>query len=183
MEHEPENATSHRVASLTKKLKNKKYRDSYLASHTKMFLANQISSLQGEMSQEEFGKLLDKPQPIISRLQNPEYGKYTLQTLLEIASKLDVALIARFVDYPTFLKLTNDFSDEALRPASFNPDQLELLPLEHDYNLARSSWAGEMASTILAGHGAAMVQPTNISQGLQSFTQRNYACIGGITHE
>ena len=78
MERERENAPSHRVTSLAKKLRSKKYRDSYLSSHIRMFLANQLASLQGEMSQQEFGQLLGKPQPIVSRLQNPDYGKIQL---------------------------------------------------------------------------------------------------------
>ena len=88
MEHELENVPSRRVTSLAKKLRSKKYRDNYLSSHIRMFLANQLASLQGEMSQQEFGQLLGKPQPVVSRLQNPDYGKYSLQTLLDIASKL-----------------------------------------------------------------------------------------------
>ena len=117
---EPEDAHSRRLSSLAKKLCNKRYRDGYLSSHTRMFLANQLVSLQGEMSQKEFGELLGKAQPIISRLQNPDYGKYTLQTLLDIASKLNIALIVRFVDFPTFINFTSDFSDEALRPTQFD---------------------------------------------------------------
>ncbi|MBH0180506.1 MAG: hypothetical protein HP490_02190 [Nitrospira sp.] len=151
MKPEPENASSHRITSLAKKLRNKKYRDSYLSSHVRTFLANQMASLQGEMSQQEFGALLGKPQPIVSRLQNPEYGKYSLQTLLEIASKLDIALIARFVDYPTFLKFTNDFSDEALRPDKFNPDQLDLLAATPPSFYAQTVHAGTMASTPIGG--------------------------------
>lgn len=178
MGRELEDAPSHRVASLAKKLKSKKYRDSYLSSHTRMFLANQIASLQGEMSQKEFGELLDKPQPIISRLQNPEYGKYTLQTLLEIASKLDVALIARFVDYPTFLKFTNDFSDEALRPVSFDPNQLDLLTAIPDFH-RESLAAGQMGSPVLMGTLSSMGPQINMNQGLQSATSISYASLGG----
>jgi predicted XRE-type DNA-binding protein len=179
MGQEPENATSHRVASLAKKLKSKKYRDSYLSSHTRMFLANQIASLQGEMSQKEFGELLGKPQPIVSRLQNPEYGKYTLQTLLDISSKLDVALIVRFVDYPTFMKFTNDFSDEALRPNKFDPAQLDFLAATPPAFQAQSNVAGEMKPTVVMGHGSFKGSTGNMGPGLQSLTPILYASIGG----
>ena len=182
MGREPEDATSHRVASLAKKLRSKKYRDSYLSSHTRMFLANQIASLQGEMSQNEFGELLGKPQPIISRLQNPAYGKYTLQTLLEIASKLDVALIARFVDYATFLKLTNDFSDEALRPASFDPNQLDLLSAITD-SPRQPLVMGHIGSPVHGESFVFMGPQANISQGLQSPMPKSYASLGGVKNE
>ena len=124
---EPENANSHRFSRLAKKLRNKNYRSTYLASHIKIFLANQISALRGSLSQEEFGKFLGKQQSVVSRLQNPNYVKYTLQTLLDIAAKMDLALIVRFVDYPTFLKFSDNFSDNAVRPESFTPEQVDKL--------------------------------------------------------
>lgn len=105
------------------------------------------------MSQKEFGQLLGKPQPIVSRLQNPDYGKYSLQTLLEIASKLDVALLVRFVDYPTFLKVTSDFSDEALRPARYDQSQMDLLATK-SYFTGHSIAAGEMAHASPSGRHA-----------------------------
>ncbi len=183
MGHEPENVASHRVASLATKLRSKKYRDSYLSSHIRMFLANQLASLQGEMSQKEFGQLLGKPQPIVSRLQNPDYGKYSLQTLLDIASKLDVALIARFVDYPTFLKFTNDFSDEALRPAKFDPAQLDYLAAAPTAFQAQSGAAGEMTPTIVTKHGFFTGSTGKMNRGLQSVTSIPYAAIGGTKHD
>ena len=182
MGHEPEDATSHRVASLAKKLRSKKYRDSYLSSHTRMFLANQIASMRGEMSQKEFRELLGKPQPIVSRLQNPDYGKYTLQTLLDISSKLDVALIVRFVDYPTFMTFTNDFSDEALRPSTFDPAQLDYLAAAPTTFHAQSGAAGEMTPTIVTGYGAFAGSTGNMSVGLHSVTSLHYAAIGRINN-
>ena len=58
--------------------------------------------MRGDRSQRAFGELIGKPQSVVSRLENEEYGKLTLQTLLDIAEKLDIALEVRFVDYPAF---------------------------------------------------------------------------------
>ena len=182
MGHEPESATSHRVASLAKKLRSKKYRDGYLSSHTRMFLANQIASLQGEMSQKEFGELLGKPQPIISRLQNPEYGKYTLQTLLDISSKLDVALIVRFVDYPTFVKFTNDFSDEALRPDKFDSAQLDFLTATPTAFQAQPLAGGEMNTPVRTGPVSFTGSLVKMGSGIQSVVS-TYAAFGGAKHD
>jgi transcriptional regulator with XRE-family HTH domain len=79
--------------------------DPYAASRLKALVADQIKQLRGDMSQEEFGKLLGKPQSVISRLEDPNYGKVTLQTLLEIAAKLDVALAVQFVSHATYQRL------------------------------------------------------------------------------
>ncbi len=41
-------------------------------------------------------------------MENSEYGRLTLRTLIAIASALDVALAVRFVDYPTMLGIEID---------------------------------------------------------------------------
>lgn len=110
---------------LLEKFQDKAYRDSYVASHTRRFLARQMRKFRGERSQEEFGVVIDKRQTVVSRLEDPKYGKWTLQTLFEVASKLDVAVVVRFVDFSTFMKLTNDMSDEASRPAAYDPKTIE----------------------------------------------------------
>jgi hypothetical protein len=45
--------------------------------------------------------------------------------MLEIARKQDVAVIARFVDFLTFLSFTDDFSDYALNPQPYNDLEIE----------------------------------------------------------
>jgi hypothetical protein len=123
---------SHRDKSLIEKFKDKFYRDSYVASHTRRFLARQMRKFRGEKSQAEFGELINKRQTVVSRLEDPKYGKWTLQTLFEVASKLDVAVIVRFVDFSTFMKLTSDMSDEASRPVPY--DQIDLSSFQTTIN-------------------------------------------------
>lgn len=118
---------SHRFARLATKLGEKDYRDGYVATQLSSWLAGQVRALRGDMSQAEFGKLIGKPQAAVSRLENPDYGKLSLQTLLEVAERLDIALMVRFVDYPTFLIWTDNTSEEALRPASYNQAQVDHL--------------------------------------------------------
>ncbi len=120
-----EDVASHRIARLAQKLANKDYRDAYVSGQLRVWLADQVRALRGDLSQAEFGELIGKPQTVVSRLEDPDYGKLTLQTLLEVASKLDVALIVRFVDHATFLQVTNDFSEAALRPARYNQEAID----------------------------------------------------------
>ncbi|MEO8883058.1 MAG: hypothetical protein ABI377_06570, partial [Devosia sp.] len=56
----------------------------------------------------------------ISRLESTEYGKASVQTLLDIASANDVALVVRFVSYPEFLAQTSDMSPQALQPETIH---------------------------------------------------------------
>lgn len=121
------NAVSLRAKSLISKLGRKKYREAYLSQHLRMFLATQIRALRGGLSQIAFGKLLGKPQSVVSRLESADYGKVTLQTLIDIANKLDVALVVRFVSYPLFLRTTEDFSEAALKPKPYRQDDMDAL--------------------------------------------------------
>jgi transcriptional regulator with XRE-family HTH domain len=104
---------------LAKSFQKKKFRQTYFARQLKVFLAAQIRALRGERTQGEFGELIGKPQSVVSRLERESYGKVNLQTLIDIATRLDIALVIRFVRFDTFLEWTKDYSSEALAPASY----------------------------------------------------------------
>jgi transcriptional regulator with XRE-family HTH domain len=118
---------STRTERLAKQLRNKGFRHGYFVRQLKAFLATQIRSLRGGLSQTEFGKLIDKPQSVVSRLEKQSYGKVSLQTLIDIAVKLDIALIVRFVNYASFVKLTEDFSESSVRPDPYADEQMDEL--------------------------------------------------------
>ncbi len=86
-----------------------------MSSHVTTGIAYQIQALRSKLglTQKEFAVLVNKPQSVISRLENTEYGKVSVQTLLDIAVAVDVALSVRFVSYPDFLVQTQDVSPSA----------------------------------------------------------------------
>lgn len=112
---------------LFEKLQKKSYRSSYVGEHVRRGIAYQIRALrdQRDWSQGELSKLLTKPQSVVSRLEDPGYGKVTVQTLLEVATVFDVALQVRFVPYSTFLQQTRDVSSSSMEALSFD-DELSL---------------------------------------------------------
>jgi hypothetical protein len=118
-------ADSRRIPSLIEKFQNRRYRNSYVASHTRRFLARQMRKFRGDKSQTEFGDSIGKQQTVVSRLEDSAYGKWTLQTLFDVAAKLDVAVIVRFVDHATFLRFTENMSDEATVPSAYNQATLD----------------------------------------------------------
>ena len=67
------------------------------------------------------------PQSVVSRYENPDYGKQSLQPLFETADKNDCVFFGRFVDFPTFLQWSQDMSDEATLPATYDPKAIEAL--------------------------------------------------------
>jgi transcriptional regulator with XRE-family HTH domain len=94
---------------------DKEYRDAYLDAHVKGTIAYQIQALRAKtgLNQTAFGKLIGKPQSVVSRLENTEYGAVSIQTLLDIAKSLDVGLQVRFSTYYSVLE--SDVSKTALQ--------------------------------------------------------------------
>ncbi len=120
----PRSGITDRLLRLAEKFRKKAYRDRYVEAHSKQFLARQIRELRGQQSQAEFGDVIGKAQTIVSRLENPYYGKWNLSTLFDVAAKLNRAVIVRIVDFPTFLRLTEDLSDEAAAPLSYDDNDV-----------------------------------------------------------
>jgi transcriptional regulator with XRE-family HTH domain len=100
------------------KFARKIYRDNYLQSKVRGMIAYQIQALREKtkLSQTDFADKIGKTQSVVSRLEDTEYGRVSVQTLLDIACKLDVALIVKFASYPDFLFQTRDVSVAALQP-------------------------------------------------------------------
>lgn len=93
---------------------NKEYRDEYIDGHVKAGIAYQIRVIREQLglNQTEFAKLIGKTQSSVSRLEDTEYSG-TVNTLLEIAKSLNVALCIRFCSHCEMLQLP--ISDESFR--------------------------------------------------------------------
>lgn len=115
--------TSDQESKLIQKLQKPAYRRAYVSEHVRRGLAHQIRALREDPSREwnqgELSKRLGKPQSVVSRMEDPSYGKLTIQTLLEVAEAFDIALCVRFVSFPTFIGLTRDLTDASMRVESF----------------------------------------------------------------
>lgn len=112
---------------LIAKLSNERFRHAYFEKQLKAFLANQIRAIRGNATQKEFAKTLGTTQSVVSRLEDENYGKVNAQTLIDIAKKLKLGLVIKFVDFPTFLMATDDMSEQALRPHPFDERSLSEL--------------------------------------------------------
>jgi transcriptional regulator with XRE-family HTH domain len=111
---------------LFEKLKSKPYRQAYVAEHVRTGIAYQIRSLRAQRgwSQKRLAEEMGKPQSVVSRLEDPDYGKLSVQTILEGAAAFDVALLVQYISFPEFLRRTQDVSPEALRVDSFDERQI-----------------------------------------------------------
>jgi hypothetical protein len=60
---------------------------------------------------------------LVSSWEDPNYGKYTLSTLKEVARVFDVGLLVRFVPFSLLVDWTNDLKPDTVAPLSFNEEQ------------------------------------------------------------
>jgi hypothetical protein len=65
------------------------------------------------LNQTDFGRLIGKPQSVVSRLEGTEYGGVNVNTLLQIAYALNIALEVKFCDFGTIVR--SDVSPDGLK--------------------------------------------------------------------
>lgn len=128
---------------LVGKLSKKQYRDAYVADHVKRWIALQIRTLRESRNwpQQELGDQMGTPQSNISRIEDPDYGQMSLQTLFDLASAFDVALVVKFVDYRSFLVQSRNLSPEAMAADSFSSAAItpQQYPVDTDANIASAA--------------------------------------------
>jgi transcriptional regulator with XRE-family HTH domain len=99
-------------------------------SHLDKKLAFQIRGLRGELSQDQMEERVGIKQQVLSRLENPYYGKATLTTLKKIAAAYDVGLLVEFVPFSELAKrvsgtpyIERGYSPETLDVPSFEEEE------------------------------------------------------------
>jgi transcriptional regulator with XRE-family HTH domain len=83
-------------------------RHAYVEAEVVTSLAHQIKAirLQRGWTQKELAKLMGSTQAVISRLEDPSYGRYTVKTLLELSKVFDSGLKVQFVSLVSMLNDT-----------------------------------------------------------------------------
>lgn len=133
---------------LLSKLDRPSYRHAYISENVKTWIARQIRVIREKqkMSQAQLGEACGKPQSAIARLENPDYGKMTLQTLLEIAEAFDVALLVKFVDHQTFLFEYEKLDESELATNHYNAGQMRTVgPKEKHLLFVLGSQANDLS--------------------------------------
>jgi transcriptional regulator with XRE-family HTH domain len=111
------------------RLRNQDYRHAYMAEGVRNWIARQVRLLREQRgwSQEQLGQETDKPQSAISRIEDPDYGKLTLQTLFDLAEAFDLPLLVQFANWGDWLERMDDVSAEAMQRESFDGDRLSAI--------------------------------------------------------
>jgi transcriptional regulator with XRE-family HTH domain len=106
------------------RLKNKKYRDSFVESYIKIGIPFQLRALREERgwTQKELADRIGVKQAWIAQIENPNYSGFSLKTLLKLASVFDIGLLVRFVSFSNLMKWELELSSESLKVKSFEDE-------------------------------------------------------------
>jgi transcriptional regulator with XRE-family HTH domain len=101
-------------------------RDGFVADHVRTRLALLIRSLREQRgwSQTDLADAMGTTQSVISRLEDPDYGKLTTRTLFEVAAAFKLPLYIDMPDWDEWFRLMSDMSSRSLQRKSFNADRL-----------------------------------------------------------
>ncbi len=129
-------------------LRDPEFRKQFVEEHLNVGIAFQIRSLRNrqKLTQVKLAELLGdkRKQPMVSEWENPDYGKYTLGTLKELANIFDVGLLVRFVPFSTLVDWTINLSSNEIAPLNFNEE-------EHYHGVAMASSASNPMGAVIKG--------------------------------
>ena len=145
------------------------FRRAYLADQVRTNVSFQIKALRDQRgwTQKELAEKADKPANSISRLEDPDYGKVTLTTLLEMADAFDVALLVQFVEHDDWLNRMADVSPTGLRKRSFNLARLLALARAFKEEAKQPIQQPSRHHLVPFGLGGSFAKSTRVNQAEQ----------------
>lgn len=101
------------------------FRKQFVDEEINVGIAFQIRSLRNRqnLTQDDLAKSLGVKQPLVSAWENPNYGKYTLDTLKDLAKAFDVGLLVRFVPFSGLVNWTLNVTPDVIAPPSFPEEE------------------------------------------------------------
>ncbi|WP_166296270.1 helix-turn-helix domain-containing protein [Bradyrhizobium sp. 2S1] len=111
-----------------RQLADKDVRSEFVADQVRARIAQLIRTLREQpdrgWTQTELGERAGKTQNVISRLEDPNYGKMSLQSLLDIAAAFDLPVWVDMPKWEEWFTLTADFPDQKTRRSGFDLESL-----------------------------------------------------------
>lgn len=103
-------------------LKDKEFRDDFVADRLRTRIALQIRSLREDRgwTQKQLADAAGKKQSVISRIEDPDYEGVGLQTLFEVAAAFDLPLWVDMPEWSEWASRINEISSAQLSRESFN---------------------------------------------------------------
>ena len=111
---------------LWEKMRDKPYRDTFVAAHLSTNIAAQIQTIREQRgwTKKQLAQKAGMSPSRITVMEDPAYENFTLTTLKRLASAFDVALIARFMPFSDLVNWVAELSPEKLETPEFERDSL-----------------------------------------------------------
>lgn len=151
--------------------KDHDYRIQFVRERVQSSVALQIRALREQrngMTQTELGRRMGKAQPWISQIENPDYGKWSISTLLDCADAFDSDLEIRFRPFSRSLYELSHQNEQYFEVPSFEEELPELEKAAiHGWIATGGKWTDlDRAKHLL--HGSQNAVPNAYVQSAQS---------------
>lgn len=115
---------SHESDSIKESLRDKKTRDAFISAGVDQTIPFQIRAmrLKNGWTQKQLAQKSGMKQERISTCENPNYGRFSLNTLKQLASAFDVALIVRFAPFSEVVEWESNLSSHSLEIESYDDE-------------------------------------------------------------
>lgn len=166
---------------LLKSLEDPEYRRIFVDEHVSTGLAFQIRQLREDRkwTQEQLAQHTGKAQETISLWENPDYGRYSLRTLKDLAAAFDVALLVRFAPFTDLASWVTELTPERLAPPNFDEERSRAPAVTGSITLYQNTWfANKEFTTSGWGGTAASVSPGEYHPYEQSLSRPDVYVVG-----
>jgi len=126
-------AAAHPFIRRIGKWKDVEYRQGYLEASIEQGIAWQIRANRKarNLTQAQLANMMETNQSAVSRLEDPEYGAQSLDTLVKVAHIFDCALSVKFIPYSKLAEESADLTNEALTADSFESELNKIYGVSH----------------------------------------------------
>ncbi len=109
-------------------ISEKEMRSEFVADQVRTRIALLIRALREQpdrdWSQTRLGREMGKPQSVVSRIEDPDYGKLTLQTLLDVSKAFDLPLWIDLPEWEDWFRLIGNVPESSTSRESFDSRRL-----------------------------------------------------------
>lgn len=119
-------------------MKEPDFRHAYAEDQVRLRIAFLVRALRESrnLSQRELADKMRTSQSVVARIEDPDYGSLTVNTLLNVAKALDLPLFVDMPEWPNWLSLMEDHTKASLQRKSFDlEDCVQIGDVSEPFNL------------------------------------------------
>jgi transcriptional regulator with XRE-family HTH domain len=167
----------HWSEQFVRQLSDKEVRREFVADQIRARIALLLRSLREQpdrnWTQAELGELAGKPQNVISRFEDPNYGKMSLQSLFDLADAFDLPVWIDMPEWEDWFEMISKVPDQATRRAGFDLGRLVGQATNNASGKHTPEASGGAASAAAEAVRNMIIAPRQMSQILEASLNSN----------